>query len=201
MAEWDGLESSCACDCGFDIPRGGTLDELFVRNIHGIAKLIYPVGSIYMSMNPTDPAILFGGTWERIEDTFLLASGSTFAPDTTGGEASHELSASHKHIAPVGSNSSRLGLVSVNGTVSGGNGKNFQTTPYDSSGTLSSNITLGYTSNADIKATIPTLPPYMTVYMWRRLKDPTPANYTNFIDSDGKTFVDANLDEFMVEVE
>ena len=28
MAEWDGNESSCSCDCGFDIPKGGTLDEL-----------------------------------------------------------------------------------------------------------------------------------------------------------------------------
>lgn len=25
MAEWDGNESSCSCNCGFDIPKGGTL--------------------------------------------------------------------------------------------------------------------------------------------------------------------------------
>lgn len=25
MAEWDGNESSCSCDCGFDIPKGGKL--------------------------------------------------------------------------------------------------------------------------------------------------------------------------------
>lgn len=28
MAEWDGNESSCSCDCGFDIPKGGKLDCL-----------------------------------------------------------------------------------------------------------------------------------------------------------------------------
>lgn len=28
MAEWDGNESSCSCDCGFDIPKGGTLNKL-----------------------------------------------------------------------------------------------------------------------------------------------------------------------------
>ena len=28
MAEWDGNESSCPCDCGFDIPKGGKLDTL-----------------------------------------------------------------------------------------------------------------------------------------------------------------------------
>jgi hypothetical protein len=26
--EWDGKESSCACNCGFDIPAGGTLKRL-----------------------------------------------------------------------------------------------------------------------------------------------------------------------------
>lgn len=28
---------------------------------------IYPVGAIYMSVSPTSPASLFGGTWERIK--------------------------------------------------------------------------------------------------------------------------------------
>ena len=31
MAQWDGNESSCACDCGFDIPKGGTLDALTLK--------------------------------------------------------------------------------------------------------------------------------------------------------------------------
>ena len=61
----------------------------------------YPVGSIYMSINSTSPASLFGGTWERIQDTFLLAAGSTYAAGATGGEATHQLSVnempSHSH--------------------------------------------------------------------------------------------------------
>jgi hypothetical protein len=28
MNEWDGNESSCSCDCGFDIPKGGKLGKL-----------------------------------------------------------------------------------------------------------------------------------------------------------------------------
>ena len=52
---------------------------------------IYPVGSLYLTVADIDPAALFGGTWQRIKDRFLLASGSVYAPGTTGGEAAHTL--------------------------------------------------------------------------------------------------------------
>ena len=42
-----------------------------------IIRAIYPVGAIFISTDSTSPATLFGGTWERIKDTFLLAAGST----------------------------------------------------------------------------------------------------------------------------
>lgn len=47
----------------------------------------YPIGSIYMSVNDTNPSQLFGGEWEKIEDTFLLASGTTYESGQTGGAA------------------------------------------------------------------------------------------------------------------
>lgn len=53
--------------------------------------LLHPVGSIYLSVDAADPGTLFGGTWSRIEDTFLLAAGGTYAPGATGGEATHTL--------------------------------------------------------------------------------------------------------------
>lgn len=37
---------------------------------------IYPIGSIYMSINSTNPKEYYGGEWERIEDKFLLACGT-----------------------------------------------------------------------------------------------------------------------------
>lgn len=62
-----------------------------------IFDLVYPVGSIYTSVNSTNPETLFGGTWERITGRFLLAatddgsSGAFQAAGNTGGEASHAL--------------------------------------------------------------------------------------------------------------
>ena len=48
---------------------------------------VYPIGSIYMSVNSTDPSTLFGGSWEQIQDRFLLASGVSYTSGSTGGSA------------------------------------------------------------------------------------------------------------------
>lgn len=46
-----------------------------LKNGSNIFDLIYPIGSIYMSMNDTSPATLFGvGTWERISGGFLYGA-------------------------------------------------------------------------------------------------------------------------------
>lgn len=80
---------------------------------------VYPVGSIYMSVNSTNPSTLFGGTWERLEGRFLIGAGTnteintnqeygnlgrgdpTFAGGETGGEYLHQLNATempeHNH--------------------------------------------------------------------------------------------------------
>lgn len=47
------------------------------------AQGAYPVGSIYLSVTDTDPATLFGGTWERIsQGRFLIGSGANAANTT-----------------------------------------------------------------------------------------------------------------------
>lgn len=51
---------------------------------------MYPVGSMYQSTDNTSPASLFGGSWEQIQNMFLLGSGSREA-ETTGGEEEHTL--------------------------------------------------------------------------------------------------------------
>lgn len=69
-----------------------------------LLAMVYPVGAIYLSVLATSPATLFGGTWARIQDRFLLAAGSTYAAGTTGGAASKTLSVSElpSHTHGVG---------------------------------------------------------------------------------------------------
>lgn len=67
-----------------------------------VVDLIYPVGSIYMSVASTSPATLFDGTtWEQLKDKFLLGAGDTYTAGDTGGNASHTLTTSempsHNH--------------------------------------------------------------------------------------------------------
>lgn len=84
-------------------------NELSVANSQKLNNLtltnlidkIYPVGSIYMSVNNVTPATLFGGTWEQIKDKFLLSAGDTYSAGSTGGEATHTLTVdempNHRH--------------------------------------------------------------------------------------------------------
>ena len=56
-----------------------------------ICNLIYPVGSIYMSVNATNPATLFGGAWQAISGYYLYAGtgGTTAGSNTSGGPSTN----------------------------------------------------------------------------------------------------------------
>lgn len=96
----------------------------------------YPVGSIYMSVNATNPStILGGGTWERIaQGRTLIGEGTsdkTFSAGAKGGESKHTLALEemplHSHsVTPKGSVSLSLDdgtadMISLN--------TNYQATP------------------------------------------------------------------------
>ena len=126
---------------------------------------IYPIGSIYISTNNTSPASLFGGTWEQIKDTFLLACGDTYASGSTGGEAEHVLTVdempSHTHrlktdIESPDYNVSWAEWVEyVEGWTQTG-----ETTESPASQTT-------YTGGNQPHNN---MPPYLTVYMWQRIE-------------------------------
>lgn len=72
-----------------------------------LLSFVYPVGSIYMSINSTSPASFLGGTWELIKGKFLVGidnNDTTFNTlGNTGGEKTHTLTInempSHTHNA------------------------------------------------------------------------------------------------------
>lgn len=133
---------------------------------------IYPIGSIYMSMNSTDPSILFGGTWQQIKDTFLLACGDTYNSDGDVATAQHGSAdatlVSHQHGT---SNSGEYFVTSES------DGANNTRVTYSSSGnryvdgmTTSSTpfhhrVGTGYVGSS---GTGKNMPPYIAVYMWKR---------------------------------
>lgn len=119
-------------------------------------NLIYPVGSIYMSVNDVSPSTLFGGTWEKIEDTFLLASGSAFALGQTGGEATHTLTVdetpNHNHgILVEGQGGSSNYALRVLPTGAGGG------------------FNASYSSSAGGNQPHNNMPPYLVVNIWKRI--------------------------------
>lgn len=83
----------------FDIPQGIPGDP------SDLLTLAYPINSIYMSTNSTDPGSLFGGSWTRISGRFLLGESENYEVKSTGGEATHTLTVnempSHSHTAPI----------------------------------------------------------------------------------------------------
>lgn len=68
-----------------------------------ITKVIYPVGSVYMTFEEVNPSSIFGGTWEKVKGEFLLGSGSNYSLGSHGGETTHTLNGSempiHNHTA------------------------------------------------------------------------------------------------------
>ena len=134
---------------------------------------IYPIGSIYMSVNTLDPSVIFGGTWVQVKDKFLLASGDTFANGETGGEINHTLTVSE---TPAHTHNVVGGTVPVSGRY-----VNYATVDVSfGSGTgeakTASYITEGGTG-VDIEGTAQSvgggaahnnMPPYLSVNVWYR---------------------------------
>lgn len=121
-----------------------------------IVDLIYPVGSIYMSVNATSPETLFGGTWEQLKDRFLLGTGDTYTNGDTGGTKTVTLTVnqmpSHKHNIHYRTKVVQSGTSGA--WVLGGS-------TYDGSSNSTNDAEGGGQAHNN-------MPPYLVVYMWKR---------------------------------
>lgn len=140
-------------------------------NVNYDLDKVYPIGSIYMSVNSANPSTLFGGTWVQLTDTFLYATSTTADANSTtatDGEATHKLTieempkhnhtqAQHRH--DLGSRQT-YGSGNSWGILEYGSSQSTYTrhTGY-ATPTINDEGGDGYHNN---------MPPYMKVYIWKR---------------------------------
>ena len=132
---------------------GESLKATFQQIAEYIYGKIFPVGYIYISVDDTNPGTLFGGSWTRIKDKFLLSAGDTYSAGSTGGEASHKLTVneipSHNHSTYYQENAASG---SARRTPAGPSGTELSTGTSEVGGGQAHN----------------NMPPCLTVYVWKR---------------------------------
>lgn len=151
-----------------------------------VVDSIYPVGSIYMSVNSTSPATLFGGTWSQLKDRFLLGAGDTYSNGATGGAATVTLTTSqmpsHTHTftgssATTSSDSHTHTVPNTKGDNSGSGNKCESWASASASGRTVTTSSDSHTHTLTAKGTNAStgggsshnnMPPYLVVYMWKR---------------------------------
>ncbi len=117
-----------------------------------------PIGSVYISVNSTNPSTYFGGTWTQIKDRFLLCCGNTYSAGSTGGEASHKLTLSEMPSHSHNYSSGRWYWAESSG---GGDIINSQ-----------SETSYMFSRSTDSKGgnqAHNNMPPYLAVYVWKRI--------------------------------
>lgn len=65
---------------------------IYQQVLAAVVERDHPVGSLYISVNATSPAELYGGTWERIEGRFIMGASDTYPVGSTGGNLQMMLS-------------------------------------------------------------------------------------------------------------
>ena len=170
-----GIKLTSGTDFGSSLPSSMQSNQLFFQTLGSnyILDNVYPVGSIYMSVNSTNPKNLFGGTWEQIQGKFLFGMNSSYPAGSTGGEITHKLTwnemPGHYHEGLYYSYQDTENLITLNG------GSASYHIPWGSSdyagdygaGTGEKELITG---TAGSGAAHNNMPPYLSVYIWKRTK-------------------------------
>lgn len=139
----------------------------------------HPVGSIYQTISPENPAVTFGGgTWERIENRFIMGASDTYPAGSTGGSTAHEheykLGFMWRLGALVGYPTSAIATYNYKTQSWNDNNKKVNDGQYTLSndgfsstyGEKPDGETYSVTGNT---ASSSSIPPYYSVYIWRRV--------------------------------
>ncbi len=133
-----------------------------------------PIGSIYISVNSTNPSTYFGGTWQQIKDRFLLACGDSYSNGSTGGSSTHNHTLSRKGGANMRKYADTFyqGEYTTAGVMPSQSSDNcWWTTVGNVDSQLASSpgvkgVGIGLYGTTDDKNI---LPPYLAVYVWKRV--------------------------------
>lgn len=170
-----GIKLTPGTDYGTTLPSSPATNQLFFQTVEAnfVLNNVYPIGSIYMNVNSTNPGTLFGGTWEQIQGKFLLGMSSSYPAGSQGGEASHTLTTeelpthAHNPANEAGyygfiTNSQKALTVGDMG-VQSGSGRYY---PYASAAfDISRNTETGATGGGKAHNN---MPPYLSIYIWKR---------------------------------
>lgn len=135
-----------------------TVTPIAVVPVNGVVGLIYPVGSIYLSVNSANPSTYFGGKWEawgagRVPVGVYASDGRFNAAEKYGGEYEHALTVeelpSHRHPYDQ--------VMQFNVTA-GSTAAQAAVNPFG-----------GYTGYTGSNRAHNNLQPYITCYMWKRV--------------------------------
>lgn len=161
-----GIKLTSGTDFGSSLPSSLQSNQLFFQTLGSnyILDNVYPVGSIYMSVNSTNPKNLFGGTWEQIQGRFLFGMNSSYPAGSTGGEITHKLTAAemptHAHYMASGN--------------AGGDDTWTPDAGYYLVDSVTDNTTTWWAqigmNNAGGSEAHNNMPPYLSVYIWKRTK-------------------------------
>lgn len=169
------------------------LSDIKINNGSGFADITvdklgldcYPIGSVYMSINDTSPASLFGGTWTQVTKKYIRAS---TVPGSTGGKDSYKWILGYDWLsyyglpigfgfsAPSGPEVRPIGLPTwdANGTYTGYTA--YDVTQLESINTIvNSSVSQGTKTVNGVshlqmrtQVSVPLTPPYQGVAFWYR---------------------------------
>lgn len=157
---------------------------------------LFPIGALYLSVDGTDPSVLFGGTWEQVKDKFLLCSGNVYENGSIGGNTNTTLS-----VANIPAHTHTRGTMNIIGEFRAYSDYNLNNTEFQSAlkgpfwyytderdnyGTASnvqdgssdacrqihfdaSRAWTGETSSVGSGASFSNLPPYIAITVWKRV--------------------------------
>ena len=158
---------------------------LYGLKIKDLVDVLYPVESVYISFDSTDPSEIMGGRWERVSEGRTLVgvneSDSSFnTVEKAGGSKTINLAHSHTTkdhtltIDEIPSHNHTYNVLQVNGT-----GSAYVTEISETLRSYRPVMSTNYTggdgahnhgeTTSSLSTSESILSPYITVYMWKRI--------------------------------